>query len=65
MWIASSLVMIRRRSISMPGTLRGCEPVATMISLRAASVCLSPSVISTFPLPPRRPEPLIQSILFF
>ena len=32
--IASSLVMIRLRSISMPGTLRGGEPVATMISLR-------------------------------
>ena len=27
--------MIRLRSISMPGTLRGCDPVATMISLRA------------------------------
>ena len=37
--IASSLVMIRLRSISMPGTLRGCEPVATMISFRAVSVC--------------------------
>ena len=39
-WIASSLVMIRLRSISMPGTLRGAEPVATMISLRASSVCV-------------------------
>ena len=38
--IASSLVMIRLRSISMPGTLRGCEPVATMISFFAVSVCL-------------------------
>ena len=65
MLIASSLVMIRLRSISMPGTLRGCDPVATMISFFAASVCLSPSVISTMPLPARRPEPLIQSILFF
>ena len=35
-WIASSLVMMRLRSISMPGTLRGAEPVATMISLRRA-----------------------------
>ena len=57
--------MIRLRSISMPGTLRGCEPVATMISFCAASVCLSPSVISTLPLPASRPVPLIQSILFF
>ena len=39
-WIASSLVMMRVRSISMPGTLRGAEPVATMISLRARSVCV-------------------------
>ena len=63
--IASSLVMMRLRSISMPGTLRGVEPVATMISLRAASVCFCPSVISTLPLPASRPLPLIQSILFF
>ena len=41
-WIASSLVMMRLRSISMPGTPRGAEPVATMISLRARSVCCSP-----------------------
>ena len=34
--------MIRLRSISMPGTLRGAEPVATMISLRGLSVCLLP-----------------------
>ena len=33
--IASSLVMIRFLSISMPGTLRGWEPVATMISFVA------------------------------
>ena len=33
--IASSLVMMRLRSISMPGTLRGADPVATMISLVA------------------------------
>jgi len=45
--IASSLVMIRLRSISMPGTPRGLEPVATMISLRARSVCFSPSKTST------------------
>ncbi len=32
--MASSLVMIRFRSISIPGTLRGCDPVATMISRR-------------------------------
>ena len=56
--IASSLVMIRLRSISMPGTLRGCEPVATMISFFTARVCLSPSVISTVPLPARRPDAL-------
>ena len=62
--IASSLVMMRLRSSSMPGTLRACEPVATMISLVAVSVCLSPSVISTLSLPASRPEPLIQSILF-
>ena len=49
-WIASSLVMIRLRSISMPGTLRGCDPVATMISLRGDSVCFCPSVTSTFAL---------------
>src|SRR4051812_774082 len=63
--IASSLVMIRLRSISTPGTLRGCDPVATMISLRAVSVCCCPSVTSTLPFPARRPLPLIQSILFF
>ena len=33
--IASSLVMIRLRSISTPGTLRGAEPVAMMISFDA------------------------------
>ena len=33
MWIASSLVMMRLRSISMPGTLRAVDPVATTISL--------------------------------
>ena len=64
-WIASSLVMMRLRSISMPGTLRGAEPVATMISLRARSVCVSPSKTSTPPLPVSRAVPLIQSILFF
>ena len=32
--------MMRRRSISIPGTLRGAEPVATMISFRARSVCV-------------------------
>ena len=63
--IASSLVMMRLRSISMPGTLRGVEPVATMISLRARSVCVSPSKTSTPPLPVSRAVPLIQSILFF
>ena len=64
-WIASSLVMMRLRSISMPGTLRGADPVATMISLRARSVCFSPSNTSTPPLPASRAVPLIQSILFF
>ncbi len=63
--IASSLVMIRLRSISMPGTLRGSEPVAMTISFRAVSVCASPPVTSTVPLPARRALPLIQSILFF
>ena len=43
--------MMRVRSISMPGTLRGADPVATMISLRARSVCVSPSKTSTPPLP--------------
>ena len=57
--------MIRLRSISMPGTLRGAEPVATMISLRARSVCFSPSNTSTPPFPVSRAVPLIQSILFF
>ena len=57
--------MMRWRSISMPGTPRGDEPVATMISLRARSVCVSPSKTSTPPLPVRRAVPLIQSILFF
>ena len=64
-WIASSLVMMRLWSIVMPGTLRGDDPVATMISLRACSVCVSPSKTSTPPLPVRRAVPLIQSILFF
>ena len=64
-WMASSLVMMRVRSISIPGTLRGADPVATMISLRAASVCASPSNTSTPPCPVRRAVPLIQSILFF
>jgi hypothetical protein len=45
--IASSLVMIRFRSISIPGTLRGSEPVATMISFFARRVWFDPSVIST------------------
>ena len=49
----------------MPGTLRGADPVATMISLRARSVCFSPSKTSTPPLPVSRAVPLIQSILFF
>ncbi len=63
--MASSLVMMRLRSISMPGTPRGVDPVATMISLRARSVCCSPSNTSTPPLPVSRAVPLIQSILFF
>ena len=36
-----------------------------MISLRARSVCVSPSKTSTPPLPVSRAVPLIQSILFF
>ena len=51
--------------MSMPGTPRGDDPVATMISLRARSVCCSPSNTSTPPLPVSRAVPLIQSILFF
>ena len=62
--MASSLVMIRLRSISTPGTLRGCDPVATMISFVACSVCGCSPVTSTLPLPVRRAVPLIQSILF-
>ena len=51
----------------MPGTLRGAEPVATMISFVAVSVCLPPScsVTSTRLPPVSRAVPLIQSILFF
>ena len=57
--------MIRLRSIEMPGTLRGAEPVATMMSRRARSVCVSPSNTSTPPFPVSRAVPLIHSILFF
>ena len=54
----------------MPGTLRGVEPVATMISFVADSACLPPSCLSvdldgSRPPPVRRAVPLIQSILFF
>src|SRR5262245_50673399 len=63
--IASSLVMMRLRSISMPGTLLGADPVETTISLRARSVCVSPSKTSMPPLPVSLAVPLIQSILFF
>ena len=63
--MASSLVMIRLRSIATPGTPRGDDPVAMMISLVARSVCASPSNTSTPPFPVRRAVPLIQSILFF
>jgi hypothetical protein len=38
--MASSLKMIFLRSTSMPGTLRGAEPVATMISFFADRVLL-------------------------
>ena len=48
----------------MPGTLRGADPVATMISF-ASSVCFSPSTTSTLPPPASRAVPLIQVILFF
>ena len=47
--IASSLVMIRLRSISTPGTLRGVEPVAMTISFDADRLCFSPSTTSTLP----------------
>ena len=61
---ASSLEMMRARSMSMPGTPRGVEPVAIRIS-RASSVCRSPSTSSTLPWPARRAVPLIHSIRFF
>ena len=41
--------MMRLRSIVTPGTPRGAEPVATTISFRARSVCLSPSNTSIVP----------------
>ena len=63
--IASSLVMMRLRSISTPGTLRGADPVAMTISLDAARLCLSPSTTSTVPRPVIAAVPLIHSILFF
>ncbi len=62
--MASSLVMMRARSISMPGTLRAYDPVAMTIC-GAVSVCGSPPVTSTVPGPARRPLPLIQAMLFF
>ena len=74
-WIASSLVMIRLRSMVMPAALRRTDPVVTMISLRVHSVCLSPSKRSTVETRPppadpplagiSRAAPLIHSILFF
>jgi hypothetical protein len=63
-WIAWSLVMMCVLSISMPGTLRGDEPVATMISFAVSVAVVSP-VTSIVPWPARRALPLIQSILFF
>src|SRR5688572_7441181 len=59
--------MIFLRSTSMPGTLRGVDPVATTISLVAASDCFPPSCnVTSTPRPPvSRAVPLIQSILFF
>src|SRR5687768_6033114 len=59
--------MIFLRSTSMPGTLRGVDPVATTISLVAASDCfpLSCNVTSTPRPPVSRAVPLIQPILFF
>ena len=63
-WIASSLVMMCFLSISMPGTLRGADPVATTIS-RARSVCASAPVTSTVPLPASRAVPFTHVILFF
>src|SRR4026208_2256155 len=67
--------MIFLRSASMPGTLRGDDPVATMISFVAHSARLPPpcpeavagSLSRTSPASPpvSRAVPLIQSILFF
>ena len=45
--------------------IRAADPVATMISRRARSVCFSPSNTSTALPPASRAVPLIQSILFF
>ena len=62
--MASSLVMMRVRSSSMPGTLRAYDPVATTISF-AVSVCFSSPVTSTVPGPASFALPLIQVTLFF
>ena len=65
-WIASSLVMMRLRSISIPGTLRGADPVATMISFaRVQRLLRRPRTRRRRRSPVSRAVPLIQSILFF
>ena len=63
-WIASSLVMMRVWSMVMPGTLRGDEPVATMMC-RAVNSWSSPPVTTTLPWPARRAVPLIHAMPFF
>ena len=66
MWMASSLVMIRLRSISMPGTLRGRRPGGDDDLLRFDHLRRRPSVVtSTLPPPSSRPLPVMRSILCF
>ena len=55
--MASSLVMMRVWSIVMPGTLRGDDPVATMMCF-AVSSWSSPPLTTTLPLPARRARAL-------
>ena len=52
--------MMRLRSISMPGTLRGAEPVATMMSAGVERLLVARRTTSTFRLPASRAVPLIQ-----
>ena len=55
-WIASSLVMMRLRSISMPGTLRAVDPVATTISLRLDASAAGRPRRSPRPCPAEQPR---------